>query len=78
MNRDEVLHKLQIIYRDVFDNDSIVLSESTMADDIEGWDSLSYLNLVSEIEEDCNITFTLNEIMNIHNVGEIIDIIVHK
>ena len=51
MNRNEILQKAQEICRDIFEDDLLVVSEETSSSDIEGWDSLTHLSLVSELEE---------------------------
>lgn len=76
MNRDEVFEKMLDICRDVFDDDSLVLTESTMAADVEGWDSLTHLSLVSELEETFDIAFTLDEVTGSRNLGELLTALV--
>ena len=73
MERNEILKKITEIARDVFDNDEVELTEQTTAADVEEWDSLSHLSLVSDIEDEFGITFTLAEISGSKNVGEFID-----
>ena len=72
MNREEVFEKVTGIIRDVFENDGIVVSETTTAADVEGWDSLTHLNLVNEIEMDFDIRFMLSEVQGSKNVGELV------
>ena len=75
MDRTEVFEKVTQIARDIFENDAIVLTEATTAADVEEWDSLTHLSLVSDIEEEFDITFTLSEISDSQNIGELIDAI---
>lgn len=72
MSREEVLKRVTDIIRDVFEKDSIVVNEVTTAADVEGWDSLTHLNLVNEIEMDFDIRFMLSEVQGSKNVGELI------
>ncbi len=72
MSREEVLEKVTGIIREVFEKDSIVVSETTTAADVEGWDSLTHLNLVNEIEMEFDIRFMLAEVQGSKNVGELI------
>ena len=51
MTREEVFDKLNEVFRDVFDDDSISVTDSTNSDDIEDWDSLSHINLVVAVEK---------------------------
>lgn len=74
----EIKEKLQEIFRDVFDDDSIELFDDMTSDDVEDWDSLSHITLINEIEKTFNIRFTTSEILNTKNVGEFIKIIEDK
>ena len=75
MNREELLAKLEEIFRDIFDDESIVLSEDTTPEDIEDWDSLGQVYLIAEIEDEFKID--LGESMQkVDNVAQVIDIII--
>jgi len=78
MEQNEMLAKLQDIFRDVLDNEDIFLSRDTTADDIEEWDSLSHIQLIVAIEKELKIKFTSKEILSWANVGEMIDSIAGK
>jgi len=78
MEQQEILAKVQDIFRDVLDNDSIVLTPQTTADDVEEWDSLSHIQLIVGIEKAFKIKFTSKEILSWNNVGEMIDCIAKK
>ena len=78
MTKTEVTEKLQEIFRDVFGDDSIVLFVEMTSNDVEDWDSLSHINLISDIEANFGITFTTDEIMGTKNVGEFIRVIESK
>lgn len=75
MNRNEVLEKVIEIARDVFENEDIIMMDNTTADDIEEWDSLTQLSLINDIEDEFDITFTLSEVSESKNVGELINAI---
>ncbi|MDT3694607.1 MAG: acyl carrier protein [Mucispirillum sp.] len=72
MTKSEVMEKIKEILNDLFDDDFDV-TESTVADDIDGWDSLAHLQVISAMESGFNIHFTLGEINNFANVGEMAD-----
>ena len=76
MERNEILKKITEIARDIFDNDEVELTEATTAADVEEWDSLSHLSLVSDVEDEFGITFTLAEVSGSKNVGEFIDAVI--
>ena len=79
MSRNESMKKVTEIFHDVFDDESIVLFDSTIADDIEDWDSLSHITLISEIEDAFGIKFSMKDITGMKNVGEMLDILTkHK
>lgn len=78
MNRQEILDRLTPIFRDELDNEDIVLTEQTVADDIEEWDSLSHIQLIVAIEKAFGIRFTSSEIQSWNNVGEMMDTMLTK
>ena len=78
MEKAEVVIKLTRIFRKVFSNDSLVLTNNLTANDVENWDSLSHMILISEIENDFSIRFRLKDLNKMRNVGDMIDIIISK
>lgn len=78
MNKNDVLKKLTEVFRDVFDDDSIVINESTTSADIEDWDSIEHINLVGAVEDEFKIRFKMKEVSGMKNVGEMIDIICER
>ena len=76
MDRNEVFEKMKEICKDVFEDDSLVITESATAADIKGWDSLTHLSLVNELEETFEIAFTLEEVSNSKNIGELLNALV--
>ena len=75
MNREEIFEALNEVFRDVFDEDDITVSEGTTADDIEDWDSLEHINLVVAVEKRFNVKFSMGEVTEMKNVGEMVNII---
>lgn len=78
MGREEVLEKVNDVFREVFDDNNIVVTGETTAVDIEGWDSLRHITLIEEIEDAFNIRFTMKEVNGMKNVGEMIGIIAER
>ena len=73
-----ILAELQPIFHEVFDDDSIVVTNETNADMIEDWDSLSHIRLVAAISKYFGVKFALAELQGLKNVGEMIDLIREK
>lgn len=78
MTKDEIFEKLNEIFRDVFDDESIVVSDVTSAKDIEDWDSLNHINLVVAVEKTFGVKFSMGETQKMKNVGEMVDIIIGR
>ena len=74
----DIKAKLQEVFRDVFDDESIVIFEEMTAEDIEEWDSLKQVQLIVASEQVFNITFKTEEVMDLKNVGEFITLIRSK
>jgi acyl carrier protein len=78
MKREEIILKLNQIFEDIIDRGPVSLSEKTTSKDVDGWDSLTKIQLVVAIEKDFNIKFTSEEILLWENVGSIIDSMLTK
>jgi len=78
MDEHEVIEKLEKIFKKVFYDETIVLSKEMTASDVDNWNSLNHMILVSEIEKDFSIKFKLKELNKMHNVGDMVDLIISK
>ncbi len=78
MDNKEILNQVQEIFHDQLDDESIVLTYETTAEDVDGWDSLTHIMLVVAIEKHFKIKFTSKEILLWENVGEMMDCILEK
>jgi len=74
MTREGVFSAVQDIFRDIFDVEDLVISNTTNSDEIEDWDSLNHINLVSAIEKEFKIKFALGELMTLKDVGAMVDL----
>ena len=72
---DEIYERLNEVFRDVFDDDSIEVNEDTTAADIEDWDSLNHITLIDAVESEFGVHFTMGEVSGMKNVGEMAQII---
>ncbi len=78
MEEKEVYERLNEVFRDVFDDDELEVNAETTADDIDDWDSLSHITLVSAVEDEFGIRFKMGEVSGMKNVGEMVDIIISR
>ena len=75
MDTREIFERLDRVFQDVFDDDTIHVTPKTTADDIEDWDSLEHITLISAVEREFRMKFKMGEISSMKNVGEMVDII---
>ena len=79
MERSVIYEKLTVIFNTVFDGQGVVtLCDTTNSDDVEGWDSLAQIQLVSLIQSTFGIRFTAKEMLSWDNVGQMVDTIQNK
>lgn len=78
MDRSSVFKELAEIFTDVLDLDDLVLSDTTSAEDIEDWDSLSHIRLVVSIERHYSVKFSNADIESMKSVGDLVDHILAK
>lgn len=78
MDRNIIIEKLTEVFRNVFDDESIVINENTTSSDIEEWDSIEHINLIGAVEDEFSLTFKMKEVSGMKNVGEMIDIICER
>jgi len=76
MKFDKVMGLLYPIFKDVFDDDELIIEANTTASDIDGWDSLTHIRLVISIEKVFDLRFTAADISELENVGEMVELIV--
>ena len=75
MERSEILVKLNKVFRDVFEDDSLVITEDTKAEEIEAWDSLMNIALISEIEKVFSLKIAMKDVFNIKSIRKTVDIV---
>lgn len=78
MNREQLLAEINEIFRDAFMDDELVILEETSAADVEDWDSLMQITLITTIENKYGIEFTLDDSLAMKNVGDMMDLIIKK
>lgn len=78
MTREDVMQGLTDIFRDEFDDEELVIYETTTSEDIEDWDSFANVNMVAAIEHAFHMKFAMGEVNKMKNVGEMLDIIMER
>ena len=68
MKKEEILNELEKIFKDVLENNEIEITNTTTANDIDEWDSLSHIMLVVAIESHFSVSFTSEEIISYKNI----------
>ena len=78
MDKNQILKEITTIFAEILDDDELVLTSSTIATDVEGWDSLSHVLLVVAVEKHFKIRFSSKEIQSWKNIGELIESVAVK
>jgi acyl carrier protein len=78
MNSETVRPRLNAIFQDIFDDPSLEINDQMIAADVEGWDSLSHINLIVEVEKKFKVKFNTAEVRGLKNVGDFIALIARK
>jgi acyl carrier protein len=74
----DILVELTPIFQDILDQPDLTLSRESNASNVDGWDSLAHVNLVTAIQQRYKIKFALGELQELKNVGEMVDLIAVK
>lgn len=78
MSREDIYEKLNLVFRDVFDDEEIEVNDETTAEDIDGWDSLMHITLLNAIEDEFEVSFDMKTVVKLKNVGEMVDVILEE
>ena len=78
MNENEIIPRLNSVFRDIFGDDSISVSANTTSADIEDWDSLAHINLMDAVENEFGLRFKMREVSSMKNVGDMINLIAER
>jgi acyl carrier protein len=78
----DVRQRVEAIFRELFEDDGLVLKETMTASDIDGWDSLAHINLIIAVESEFGIRFAAAEISGLkgpgQTVGSFLDLVRRK
>jgi acyl carrier protein len=75
MTNAEIQQQLTAVFRDIFDDPTLEVSDSTTAQDVENWDSITHVDLIGAVEKKFGIRFTVKDIRGLTNVGDFIRLI---
>lgn len=75
---ENIESKIQDIFRKVFDDNQLIINETMTANDVDKWDSLSHLTMISEVENTFGIRFKLKELIKMKNVGDLLALVKEK
>jgi acyl carrier protein len=78
MDRNVIKPRLDAIFQDIFDDPLLEVSDRMMAADVEGWDSISHINLIVAVEKEFKIRLTTAEVRGLNNVGDLMVLISKK
>ena len=74
MTREEAYERLNGVFREVLDDETIELHDETVADDVDGWDSFEHINLIVGIEDEFGFKIPMKKVNSMKNVGEMVDV----
>lgn len=75
MNREEILSKVRTAFVSILEHENFQLSDETTANDVDGWESITHMMIITEVEKVFDIKFKLMDLMNMNNVGDLINTI---
>ncbi len=75
MNKEEILSKVKIAFVSVLEHDNFELTDETTASDVDGWESITHMIIIAEVEKSFSIKFKLMDLMNMNNIGDLINTI---
>jgi len=75
MSREEILSKVKEAFVSVLEHENFQLTDDTTANDVDGWESITHMMIITEVEKVFNIKFKLMDLMNMNNVGDLLNTI---
>jgi len=74
----DIMTELNGIFRQLFEDESLMVTRTTTADDIDDWDSITHMILVTAVEKKFGIKFSLVDLTTLNTVGDMVDLIEKK
>lgn len=78
MTREDIRHSLKDVFREIFDGREIEPADELTAKQVDGWNSVTHIDLICAIEDKFSFAFSTSEIARLQNVGELISVIEKK
>lgn len=78
MSREEIYERLNNVFQETFDDDSITVNDETTSSDVDGWDSLMHISLIAAVEEEFGLKFKMKDVIAMKKVGDMVDIILEE
>lgn len=78
MKKEEILQQLSLIFEQVLKRSDLKIDYNMSAEDIDVWDSLTNMTIISEIEKKWGVHFKLRDIVRMKNIGDMIDVIIKQ
>lgn len=78
MEKQVIVEKITEIFREVFSDNNIVINDEMTANDVENWDSLTHMLMITKVEEEFGVKFKLKELNKLKQVGDIVSLLVDK
>lgn len=75
MERTQIIDKLTAIFRQIFTDDALVLTDEMTANDVERWDSLTHMLMITEVENQFGIKFKLKDLKKLNRVGDLVAVV---
>jgi acyl carrier protein len=75
MTHAEIHQQLTGVFRDIFDDPDLEISDATTANDVEDWDSITHISLISAVEKSFQVRFNTKDVKALQNVGDFIRLI---
>jgi acyl carrier protein len=77
MTDEEILSRIETVVRDVVGDDSIKLTMNTVAQEVDGWDSMAHINIIVALEHEFKIKFKTASLEEAQNTGDLVKLIRH-
>ena len=78
MTRDDIKEELNKVFREIFEDTNVVVTDQTTAKDVKGWDSVSHIDMICMVEDAFKVKLTTKEVSSLNNVGELVSVIERK